>query len=57
MVGGVCGRRGVRWSRKLNCGLLNIPVAVPSSFSGRKLEMRKNNKWKGEKNAEFEVTC
>lgn len=25
MVGGVCGRRGVGWNRKLYCGLLNIP--------------------------------
>lgn len=44
-----------RWSGKLHCGPLNIPLAIPCSFSARGMEMRKNKTWKEEKNAEFEV--
>lgn len=44
-----------KWSGKLHCGSLNIPLVIPSSFSARGMEMRKNKTWKEEKNAEFEV--
>lgn len=48
-------RGGSKWSGKLHCGPLNIPIAIPSSFSARGMEMRKNKTWEEEKNAGFEV--